>query len=148
MGGNVSRTTEDCTVAAYTLYGFGCSRGKNPPTFLPGAPRNTCCGTSMGAIYFDQTFPEVEQGLSEAADLAMQHVTWCSHICCAGVDMTSESAAQVINQEWCPRYNEMLEKRNLRIHAAREVFGFGRSRVTYLVIRILPSSTTGSTSNT
>mmetsp|Transcript_12428 Transcript_12428/g.34491 ORF Transcript_12428/g.34491 Transcript_12428/m.34491 type:complete len:151 (+) Transcript_12428:156-608(+) len=145
MGGNASKEDVSGTIAAYTLYGFGCSRCSNPPVFLSGSPGNTCCGTSCVRIEFDppteaelQTaLAEFETHLDEAAEMAMETITWCSHVVCSGVDGTAQPAAEKLNRDWCATENaNVLTPVGLRCSAHREVYGFGRSRVKYLVLRV------------
>lgn len=152
MGGNISKEDVEGTVAAYTLYGFAMNRCCNPPVFLDGAPGNSCCGTSCAMIEnvapndpaVQKALTEFESHLDEAADLAKEAgVTWCSHVFCSGVDTTAEKAAKKLNEEWCPKEtNTTLSPAGLSCSARREVYGFGRTRVTYLVIRVYPRNPT------
>ena len=132
------------TIAAYTFYGFKC-RCANSPTFVSGHPQNDCCGTSCTRV----TLPEpasteyqkalqiLEDRLSEAGDIAREATTYCSYVICAGIDMTSAEAAKKLNATWCKEVNEqVLNEVGLNARAEREVYGFGRSRVAYLVIRV------------
>jgi hypothetical protein len=144
MGGNASIETQDNTVMAYTLYGFGCcnvGRCCHNSEFFAGAPRELCCGVSgqqefTPPLAIQPILEELETGLEEAANISMNHVTWCSHICCSGFDSTGSAAARALNADWCRRWNIRLNKHGLQIHASSEVFGFGRSRATFLVLRV------------
>lgn len=145
----MSKDDESATISAYTLYGFsGQGRCCAKPEFIPGAPKNTCCGTTCGSIQFPERYSdkevaavlqEFENDLPAAAEQAMEDITWCSHVCCTNVDRTANRAAQTLNHGWCEEWNNRLVSVGLRCHAASEVFGFGRSRATYFVIRISPS---------
>merc|ERR1712137_466917 len=80
---------------------------------------------------------ELEDQLDEAETIAMECVTFFSHVICAGIDMTSAAAAKKLNSTWCAELNRgALNEAGLRCLARREVYGFGRSRVAYLVIRV------------
>lgn len=144
MGGNVSKETELETVSAYTLYGFGCSRCCAPPRFVHGAPRNDCCGTSCTSVstfdppqQYTQALGDLEDSLDEAALIAQEYTTWLSHVFCSQIDGTAAQAAKALDDEWCKSWNEgELSTAGLKCDAASEVFGYGRSRVTYLVIRV------------
>lgn len=146
MGGNVSKLTEDKTIAAYTFYGFGC-RCCNQPHFDHGAPRNRCCGTSGGSFSFDppsdaaqvKVLTAMEKDLDEATVEAIEYVNNCSYVWCAQIDVTAGEAAQALNQGWCQKWNQELGPAGLQCQASSEVFGFGRSRVTYLVVRVFAS---------
>mmetsp|Transcript_26177 Transcript_26177/g.31675 ORF Transcript_26177/g.31675 Transcript_26177/m.31675 type:complete len:156 (+) Transcript_26177:47-514(+) len=143
MGGNTSKEQTSGTIAAYTFYGFGC-RCKNEPTFVPGSPQNDCCGTSGTRVTFDDVPTQYESSiknnleshLDDAVDIAMESITWCSYVCLSQIDKTSETAANALNERWCSARNEVLRGAGLKCEARREVYGFGRSRVTYLVIRV------------
>ena len=147
MGGNVSKKTQEDTFMAWTIYGFGCSRFCNKAVFVPGAPRSTCCGTSCGANHSFATpgthqadlLGELENDLPAAAAQAKPHLSWPSHVLFTQMDRTADKAAQVLNTGWCRTWNyECLHAAGLHCVASREVFGFGRSRVTHLVIRVVP----------
>jgi hypothetical protein len=147
MGSNVSKADTDGTIAAYTLYDKGCmKRCFSDPVFHQGSPQNDCCGTSCSRIYFDppadqekqRALEVLEMNLEEAANIAMESITWGSHICFTGMDMTAEQAAKDLNEGWCINQNDLLRNAGMSCQARREVYGFGRSRVTYLVIRVFP----------
>ena len=132
------------TIAAYTLYGFGC-RCANDATFVSGHPQNDCCGTSCTRVELpapeskahQKAIAELEDQLDEAQNIAMESITYFSYVICAGIDMTSETAAKKLNSTWCAEMNDgILKDASLRCQAKREVYGFGRSRVAYLVIRV------------
>jgi hypothetical protein len=79
----------------------------------------------------------LEQDLTAATEEAMEHVNTCSYVWCAQMDSTAAVAARALNDGWCRQWNETrLQEAGLRCQAESEVFGFGRSRVTYLVIRV------------
>jgi len=74
-----------------------------------------------------------------AAQEAEPHLSWWSHVVFSQFDATANKAAAALNQPggWCYGWNEnKLHDAGLHCTAASEVYGFGRSRVTYLVIRI------------
>eukprot|EP00045_Choanoeca_perplexa_P018554 m.293084 g.293084 ORF g.293084 m.293084 type:complete len:142 (-) comp18371_c0_seq1:33-458(-) len=135
--------SSSATVAAYTLYGFGSSRCCASQDFVPGHPATGCCGTACGSQHYedDSSFTPhrnaFEADLERAAQIASQDISWCCHVFCSGVDTTAKPAAQRLNQSWCPEWSEKLRKVNLKVVAAREVYGFGRSRLTALVIRVI-----------
>ena len=152
MGGNVSKQTQQETVAAWTLYGFGCSRCCNKAVFVAGAPRGTFCGTSCGR---DGSFPplpteqakllsDLENDLVTAANQALPHLSWVSHVLFSQLDRTAEKAANALNNHqegWCHEWNQKcLHAAGLHCVASSEIHGFGRSRTTSLVIRIVPRS--------
>lgn len=143
MGGKVSKTTEASTLAAYTYRGFGCGRCCNKNEFLEGAPTATSCGTTCGAVHFE--FPaehskillEFQADLPAAAQVAQEHITWLSYILFSQFNGTVKVAAEALNGGWCSHWNnQRLHAAGLRCEAASEVYGFGRSRATYLVIRV------------
>ena len=145
MGGNVSRETESNTIAAYTYYGFGC-RCCNSANFVSGSPKNDPCGTSCSRVELplptskehQQALKQLETLLIEADDIPKENIDSCSYTYCAGVDMTSERAANALNDGWCQTQNsQVLNPVGLSCSDAREVFGFGRSRVSYVVIRVV-----------
>mmetsp|Transcript_20471 Transcript_20471/g.58201 ORF Transcript_20471/g.58201 Transcript_20471/m.58201 type:complete len:150 (+) Transcript_20471:71-520(+) len=145
MGGNVSKNTEISTIEAFTLYGFGCSRCSSKAEFREGAPANSGCGTSCSSVHFDpaeryrQVLQEMEDDLPQAAIQAMEEINWTNHVLCSGTDCTASRAARRLNEDWCDEWNgTRLRHVGLHCSAASEVFGFGRSRVTYLVIRVFP----------
>ena len=81
---------------------------------------------------------ELEDRLGDAEDIAREVTTYCSYVICAGIDMTSSEAAKKLNATWCKEINEqILNEVGLNARAGREVYGFGRSRVAYLVIRVV-----------
>ena len=157
----MSKETQEGTVMAYTMYGFGCGRFCAPPTFVAGAPKDSFCGT-VGCRGFTD-FPPIaddnpqakvltalQNDLDAAAAQALPHLSWWSHILCTQFDHTAERAARVLNNNnnngddnnergWCQRWNEdSLHAVGLHCVASRDVCGFGRSRVTHLVLRIFP----------
>mmetsp|Transcript_11594 Transcript_11594/g.28566 ORF Transcript_11594/g.28566 Transcript_11594/m.28566 type:complete len:171 (+) Transcript_11594:177-689(+) len=151
MGGNVSKKTETGTVMAYTLHGFGCigcKRCCNKAEFMPGAPTEGCCGTSS-YIQFDppmglsSLLAEFEESLPDAEEIAREHISYCSHIICSQFDSTAGKAAMAIDTSWCTRWNERMRQEGLRCQARSEVFGFGRTRTTFLVIRIIRADRLG-----
>jgi hypothetical protein len=112
---------------------------------LFAAPRKTadCCGTSCTNVTFDppqpylQVLGDFEDGLEESALIAQEYTTWLSHMFCSQFDGTAAEAAKALNDGWCKTWNEReLSNVGLKCSAASEVFGFGRSRVTCLVIRV------------
>lgn len=146
MGGNVSKETEQNSVAAFTYRGFGCARCCSLSEFFEGAPTNTCCGTSCGSVHFELPIPTQDKNLWQdfqadlpaAAEMAQEHISTWSYIFCTQFDTTSARAAQILNQSWCAKWNEnRLHTAGYHCAASSEVYGFGRSRVTYLVIRIV-----------
>eukprot|EP00052_Salpingoeca_macrocollata_P015094 m.119678 g.119678 ORF g.119678 m.119678 type:complete len:155 (-) comp19554_c0_seq2:68-532(-) len=143
MGNGVSSAVQESTVAAYTFQGTGCVlRCCAEPAFRAGAPRDTCCGTSCGTMTFEPEkrfiapLQELEGGLAEAAAIARQDID-CCYAWCAQCDTSAEEAAQQLNASWCPKKNSVLAAHGLSCVASSEVYGFGRSQVTYLVIRVL-----------
>ena len=145
MGSNVSKETELETISAYTFYGIGLTRCcTHGPHFLPGAPQNDSCGTSCTTVRFDppqeylKALGELEKDLEEAAEIAREHVKYCSHVICPQMDSTAGRAAEALNESWCRDWNKkpIFQEAGLKCNAESEVFGFGRSRVTYLVIRV------------
>ncbi len=148
MGSNVSKEDIEGTVVAYTLYGFGCSRCSNPPEFYTGSPQQDCCGTSCTRVDFDppqeptkqKALDELESHLDDAVEIAMKDITWSSHIFCSGFDDTAERASIRLNATggWCEEQNEKLATAGLVCEARMERYGHGRSRVTYLVLRVFP----------
>mmetsp|Transcript_14102 Transcript_14102/g.25546 ORF Transcript_14102/g.25546 Transcript_14102/m.25546 type:complete len:129 (-) Transcript_14102:920-1306(-) len=84
-----------------------------------------------------QVLGDFEDGLEEAALIAQEYTTWLSHMFCSQFDGTAAEAAKALNDGWCKTWNEReLSNVGLKCSAASEVFGFGRSRVTCLVIRV------------
>jgi len=144
MGSNVSSADTDGTLAAYTLYGFGC-RCANEAIFVAGHPQNDCCGTSCTRVELpppssaehQKAILALEERLEDAQSIAMESITYWSYVICAGADTTSETAAAQLNSTWCHEMNQgILQTAGLRCQARREVYGFGRSRVAYLVLRV------------
>lgn len=133
------------TIAAYTLYGFGC-RCANDAIFVAGHPQNYCCGTvspkpvelpAPESKAHQKAIAELEDQLDEAQTIAMESITYFSYVICAGIDMTSATAAKKLNSTWCAELNRgVLNEAGLRCLARREVYGFGRTRVAHLVIRV------------
>jgi hypothetical protein len=81
---------------------------------------------------------ELEEDLGRAAEEAMTDISWCSHIFFSGCDSTAEAAAKRLNSSWCDGWNRgRLAGTGLQVRAVREVYGFGRSRATFLLIRVL-----------
>ena len=145
MGGNVSKETQTDTVAAYTYYGFGCTRCCFPKRhFVAGAPKEDGCGTSCTSLTFAppaashaEALARLEDQLDKAARTASDYISWTSHVFFSQCDATAKRAAEALNDEWCSVQNEtILHPAGLDCRANGEVFGFGRSRVTYLVIRV------------
>mmetsp|Transcript_45938 Transcript_45938/g.143764 ORF Transcript_45938/g.143764 Transcript_45938/m.143764 type:complete len:146 (-) Transcript_45938:294-731(-) len=143
MGGSHSAEAATSSVAAYTLYGFGCGRCSSPCVFVPGAPKDDCCGTTCSHVEFEKpislgdALEELEADLDEAAAIAEKHTTWCSQVFCSGVDTTAGGVARALNDEWCANWNEKFEPLGYKVRAFREVYGFGRSRVTFVVLRVM-----------
>eukprot|EP00466_Bigelowiella_natans_P004923 jgi/Bigna1/143286/aug1.77_g17994 len=146
MGGNVSSLIQEKTVVAYTLYGSGCKRCcSNDCEFYLGAPKEGCCGVASYTTNFSSQAPlaamevlqDFERDLMQPAQIASEHVTYCSHILMGQCDSTAERAARAIEEDWCPAWNERFQEENLVCQVRAEVFGFGRSRATFLVIRVL-----------
>ena len=145
MGDKAGKTDGHAdAIAAYTFYGFQC-RCANSPTFVSGHPQNDCCGTSCTRVTLPEpastehqkALQELEDRLGDAEDIAREVTTYCSYVICAGIDMTSAEAAKKLNATWCKEINEqILNEAGLNARAGREVYGFGRSRVAYLVIRV------------
>lgn len=116
MGSNVSKEDTEGTVVAYKLYGFGCSRCSNSPGFYPGSPQNDCCGTSCSRVDFgppqepakQKALVELESHFDDAVEIAMEKITWFSHVFCSGVDATAERASACLNDVggWCQEQNE------------------------------------------
>jgi hypothetical protein len=141
--GNCSSASEEHTVAAYTLYGFGCSRCSSHD-FRPGAPTHTCCGIPCTSVQFnnndvryDQIKPQLEASLPDAAKIAHENIDKCCNFVCALCDLSADTAAAELNRAWCPQWNEQLQSSGLRCVATSEIHGFGRSAVNYLVIRVI-----------
>lgn len=138
--GTTSSSLPYDTIVAFTLYGFGCTRCGNEARFYAGAPRGTFCGTSCGQVQFETDSPllkQISQDLNTAADEAMEEIHPGSYLWCSQCDASAGRAAKVLNDGWCQRWNEQLQTEGMRCFAASEVYGFGRSRATYLVIRIV-----------
>jgi hypothetical protein len=104
-------------------------------------------GTSCTNVTFDppqqylQVLGDFEDGLEETALMAQEYTctTWLSHAFCSQFDGTAAEAAKALNDGWCKTWNEGghgLSNVGLKCSAASEVFGFGRSRVACLVIRV------------
>ncbi|EDQ88753.1 uncharacterized protein MONBRDRAFT_37353, partial [Monosiga brevicollis MX1] len=142
------------TVAAYTLYGFGCTRCCASPAFVTGAPAPSFCGASCGSKQFDggegdgdggggsllygPFRQDLEADLERAAEIARNDITWCSHIFCSGCDSTAKAAARRLNESWCAEWNRgRLTGSGLQVQAVEEVYGFGRSRATFLLLRVM-----------
>eukprot|EP00730_Choanoeca_flexa_P013755 TRINITY_DN5666_c0_g1_i1.p2 TRINITY_DN5666_c0_g1~~TRINITY_DN5666_c0_g1_i1.p2 ORF type:complete len:139 (+),score=28.50 TRINITY_DN5666_c0_g1_i1:332-748(+) len=129
------------TVAAYTLYGFGMGRCCASQEFVPGAPAPSGCGTACSSEQFDGADfaqrSKFEADLDRAAQMASENISWCCHIFCSGVDNTARPAAKRLNESFCPEWSKKLSSDQLKVVAAREVYGFGRSRMTTLVIRVV-----------
>lgn len=136
------------TVGAYTFRGFGCARWCAGAAFQAGAPAPSVCGATCGseqfedgAIVYGPFRDELEADLGAAAEIATNETTWCSYIACSGCDSTAEAAARRLNESWCSKWNQgRLAGSGVQVQATSEVYGFGRSRATFLVLRVLRNS--------
>jgi hypothetical protein len=144
MGGNVSRVEETSTVIAYTLYGFGCRCTSTSEGFVRGAPRDGGCGTVACSgheftppMRFAEVLAAFEADLPRATAVAETSIDKCTHLWCAQCDTSADSVAAALNSGFCRDWNQGgLGREGLQCEARSEIFGFGRSRVTYVVIRI------------
>jgi hypothetical protein len=136
------------TMQAYTLYGVSfchCARCCSATTFSPGAPdsMDECCGCGTEEYnppaQLASSLQPLEDSLNEAAEIASQRVSYCCHIWCSGCDTTATDGATLLNNGWCRRWDQELAKHNLYCRAFSEAIGMGRSRKTFLVLRVLRS---------